>query len=211
MRAPADPCLGTLLTLSRPAQSQAQKQPHSSVWLLDRAVGHRCGVANSGTTTSVDTINQRFNPGTLYRSTSSTANCISLVSSLSARPSQRTQLQSRRCGQSNAVRWLKVKARLREAPCFQCERLFGRDSATNQSRAEDALQNSWLYDPPTIGLSIISICVVLSQSIFDLSAGQLQVVKGCCPRHSVRRARCARDGRVAVCGAYLQVIATRER
>ena len=220
MRAPAAIlCLGTLLTLSRPAQSQA---PKATPLPLSGRAGQSGSVTAvespiAGTTTSVDTINPTVQTqGPYTGSTSSTAK-LHFSGQLSLREAIARGLNYNlgAVGQSNAVRLAQGQSQVARSALLPNASGYLAETLQQISLGAEGLRFKipGFTIPPTIGpFNNIDLRGSLSQSIFDLSAwGNYRSSKDVV--HATQFA--ARDARemvvLAVCGAYLQVIATRER
>jgi len=220
MRVPAVVlCLGTLFILSRAAQSQT---PQATPLPLSGRTGQSGSVTAvespiAGTTTSVDTINPTVQvQGPFSGSASSTAR-MPFSGKLSLREAIARGLNYNlgAVGQSSAVRQAQGQSQVARSALLPNASGYLAETLQQISLTAEGLRISipGFAIPPTIGpFNNIDLRGSLTQSIFDLSAWNNYRSSRDVFRASKFAARDAREMVVlAVCGAYLQVIATKER
>ena len=220
MRVPAAVlCLGTLFNLSLPSQSQT---PQATPLPLSGRTGQSGSVTAvespiAGTTTSVDTINPTVQvQGPFTGSASSTAK-MPFSGKLSLREAIARGLNYNlgAVGQSNAVRQAQGQSQVARSALLPNASGYLAETLQQISLGAEGLRFTipGFAIPPTIGpFNNIDLRGSLSQSIVDLTAWNNYRSSREVFRASQFAARDAREMVVlAVCGAYLQVIATEER
>jgi outer membrane protein TolC len=212
-------CLGTLFILSRPAQSQTPQVTPVPLSGRSGQSGSVTAVESpiAGTTTSVDTINPSVQAqGPFTGSALSTAK-MPFSGKLSLREAIARGLNYNlgAVGQSNAVRQAQGQSQVARSALLPNASGYLAETLEQISLSAEGLRFKipGFTIPPTIGpFNNIDLRGSLTQSIVDLSAwnnyrSSREIV------HASQFA--ARDVRemvvLAVCGAYLQVISTRER
>jgi outer membrane protein TolC len=212
-------CLGTLLIESRPSQSQtAQANP---LPLSGRAgkSGSVTAVESpiAGTTNSVNTINPTVQVQGPYTGSASSMAKLPFSGKLSLREAIARGLNYNlgAVGESHAVRQAEGQSQVARSALLPNVNGYLAETLQQISLTAEGLRFTipGFSIPPTIGpFNNIDLRGSLSQSIVDLTAwNNYRSSK------DVYRARkfAARDARemvvLAVCGAYLQVIATKER
>ena len=220
MRVPAAVlCLGTLFISSRTAQSQT---PQATPLPLSGRTGQSGSVTAvespiAGTTTSVDTINPTVQvQGPFSGSASSTAR-MPFSGKLSLREAIARGLNYNlgAVGQSNAVRQAQGQSQVARSALLPNASGYLAETLQQISLTAEGLRISipGFAIPPTIGpFNNIDLRGSLTQSIVNLSEWNNYRSSREVFRASQFAARDAREMVVlAVCGAYLQVIATEER
>ena len=220
MRVPAVVlCLGTLFNLSLPSQSQTpQATPLPLSGRIEQS-GSVTAVESpiAGTTTSVDTINPTVQvQGPFTGSASSTAK-MPFSGKLSLREAIARGLNYNlgAVGQSNAVRQAQGQSQVARSALLPNASGYLAETLQQISLTAEGLRISipGFAIPPTIGpFNNIDLRGSLTQSIVNLSEWNNYRSSREVFRASQFAARDAREMVVlAVCGAYLQVIATEER
>jgi outer membrane protein TolC len=212
-------CLGTLFIASHPVKSQS---PQAAPLPLSGRAGQSGSVTAvespiAGTTTSVDTINPTVQAqGPFTGSASSTAK-LPFSGKLSLREAIARGLSYNlgAVGQSNAVRQAQGQSQVARSALLPNASGYLAETLQQISLGAEGLRITipGFAIPPTIGpFNNIDLRGSLSQSILDLSAWNNYRSSRDTVHASQFAARDAREMVVlAVCGAYLQVIATRER
>ena len=212
-------CLGTLFIASHPVKSQS---PQAAPLPLSGRAGQSGSVTAvespiAGTTTSVDTINPTVQAqGPFTGSASSTAK-LPFSGKLSLREAIARGLSYNlgAVGQSNAVRQAQGQSQVARSALLPNASGYLAETLQQISLGAEGLRITipGFAIPPTIGpFNNIDLRGSLSQSILDLSAWNNYRSSKDTVHASQFAARDAREMVVlAVCGAYLQVIATRER
>jgi len=212
-------CLGTLFILSRPAESQA---PQATPLPLSGRSGLSGSVTAveapiAGTTTSVVTINPTVQTQGPYTGSASSMAKMAFSGKLSLREaiSRGLNYNLGAIGQSNAVRQAQGQSQVARSALLPNASGYLAETLQQISLGAEGLRFKipGFVIPPTIGpFNNIDFRGSLSQSIVNLSAWNNYRSS----RETVRASQfSARDARemvvLAVCGAYLQVISTRER
>ena len=212
-------CMGILFIASQP--SQAQNTQATSLPLSGRSSqsGSVTAVESpiAGTTTSVDTINPTVQvQGPFTGSASSTAK-MPFSGKLSLREAIARGLNYNlgAVGQSNAARQAQGQSQVARSALLPNASGYLAETLQQISLGAEGLRIKipGFAIPPTIGpFNNIDLRGSLSQSIVDLSAWNNYRSSKDVVRATVFAARDAREMVVlAVCGAYLQVTATKER
>jgi outer membrane protein TolC len=212
-------CIGTLFIASLPSQSQSTQA--SPLPLSGRAgqSGSVTAVESpiAGTTTSVDTINPSVQVQGPYTGSASSTARMPFSGKLSLREAIARGLDYNlgAVGQSNAVRQAQGQSQVARSALLPNVSGYLAETIQQISLGAEGLRLTipGFTIPPTIGpFNNIDLRGSLSQSIVDLTAWNNYRSSREVFRASQFAARDARELVVlAVCGAYLQVIATRER
>jgi outer membrane protein TolC len=212
-------CLGTMFILPRPAQSQT---PQATPLPLSGRAGQSGTVTAveapiAGTTTSVDTINPTVQVQGPFTGSALSTVKMPFLGKLSLREAIARGLNYNlgAVGQSNAVRLAEGQSQIARSALLPNASGYLAETLQQISLGAEGLRFKipGFTIPPTIGpFNNIDLRGSLSQSIVDLSAWNNYRSS----REIVRANQFAvRDARemvvLAVCGAYLQVISTRER
>jgi len=212
-------CLGSSFSALRPAQSQT---PQATPLPLSGRAGQSGSVTAvespiPGTTTSVDTINPTVQAQGPYTGSASSTAKLPFTGRLSLREAIARGLNYNlgAVGQSNAVRQAQGQSQIARSALLPNASGYLAETLQQISLGAEGLRFKipGFTIPPTIGpFNNIDLRGSLSQSIVDLTAWNNYRSSREVFRASQFAARDARELVVlAVCGAYLQVIATRER
>ena len=212
-------CLGALFITAQPSQSQITQA--TPLPLSGRAgqSGSVTAVESpiAGTTTSVDTINPSVQVQGPYTGSASSTAKLPFSGSLSLREAIARGLNYNlgAVGQSNAVGLAQGQNQVARSALLPNVSGYLAETLQQISLGAEGLRISipGFAIPPTIGpFNNIDLRGSLTQSIFDLSAWNNYRSSREVVRANQFAARDAREMVVlAVCGAYLQVIATKER
>jgi outer membrane protein TolC len=212
-------CLADLFILSRPARSQIQQA--TPLPLSGRAgqSGSVTAVESpiAGTTTSVDTINPTVQVQGPFTGSASSMARMPFSGKLSLREAIARGLNYNLGAvvQSNAARQAQGQSQVARSALLPNASGYLAETLQQISLGAEGLRFKipGFTIPPTIGpFNNIDLRGSLTQSIVDLSAWNNYRSSGDVFRASQFAARDAREMVVlAVCGAYLQVISTRER
>ena len=212
-------CLGSSFSALRPAQSQT---PQATPLPLSGRAGQSGSVTAvespiPGTTTSVDTINPTVQAQGPYTGSASSTAKLPFTGRLSLREAIARGLNYNlgAVGQSNAVRQAQGQSQIARSALLPNASGYLAETLQQISLGAEGLRFKipGFTIPPTIGpFNNIDLRGSLSQSIVDLSAWSNYRSSRDVVRASQFAARDAREMVVlAVCGAYLQVTATKER
>lgn len=212
-------CLGTLFILPRPDRSQA---PQATPLPLSGRSGQSGSVTAvespiPGTTTSVDTINPTVQVQGPFTGSASSMARMPFSGKLSLREAIARGLNYNlgTVGQSNAVRQAQGQSQVARSALLPNASGYLAETLQQISLGAEGLRIKipGFTIPPTIGpFNNIDLRGSLTQSIIDLSTWNNYLSSREVFHASQFAARDAREMVVlAVCGAYLQVIATEER
>ena len=212
-------CLGILFIASQPSQSQSTQATPLPLSGRSGQSGSVTAIESpiAGTTTSVDTINPSVQVQGPYTGSASSTAKLPFSGKLSLREAIARGLNYNlgAVGQSNAVRQAQGQSQISRSALLPNVSGYLAETIQQISLGAEGLRITipGFAIPPTIGpFNNIDLRGSLSQSIFDLSAWNNYRSSREVFRASQFAARDAREMVVlAVCGAYLQVIATKER